>query len=89
MNALCNYYTLANKRVAELCNHQKATSPAQMSFLADTGADADGALSLPGERSGKAGGWIATRVPMGRDARVEGALAMAGRSPPQYPQELR
>ena len=24
--ALCNYYTLANKRVAILCNHQKATS---------------------------------------------------------------
>ena len=31
---------------------------AQMSFLAEADADADGALSLPGERSGKAGGWI-------------------------------
>jgi len=34
INALCNYYTLANKRVAELCNHQKATSPAHAAAIA-------------------------------------------------------
>jgi DNA topoisomerase-1 len=28
VNALHNYYTLANKNVAELCNHQKAASAA-------------------------------------------------------------
>ena len=32
--ALCNYYTLANKTVAILCNHQKATSASHGEQLA-------------------------------------------------------